>query len=537
MSISSKLAKQFASITNDKKNESRATTVYGIVRGDETNRYVVLDGSDVMIPLKEAMGSKPGDRVMVDVSNHEAVVVGNISQPAVVQSVLEEEETGFISKIEQASDHIIQEVQNTGTGEITKIMQTASRVTTEIENKGASEKTKLEQTAKDFQASVTDTKNGLQTQITANATAITGCVKNSEYSSKWAQTAEGFIFTGKTFNVNTDHLIINPSTFKIVTDTLNIDTNKSECSLSYAIENPYGPGQYVIREVDLRDVGVLLSYVFGTDGAWGIFPDPENYRFKEHNYLDILNTVYSGTCNASNRSAYADKSGTSDSATSATTASRGARLFDIATSSDGSNKAALRTYFTDNAIHEFITKDAADGELHFGYANVNLYLRGSACKIGSKDIATTSDRNLKKDILEFDERFDHFFDKLEPITYKYVNGNSGRKHSGYIAQQVEEALISSGITLDEYGCIEIDEISSKNRETETNDEGIEEDIPKSDINYLLDKGEDKYYTLKYNEFQALNTWQIQKLKARVTELEEKNKSLEERIARLEALLT
>jgi hypothetical protein len=41
-------------------------------------------------------------------------------------------------------------------------------------------------------------------------------------------------------------------------------------------------------------------------------------------------------------------------------------------------------------------------------------------------------------------------------------------------------------------------------------------------------GEITNWRLRYEEFIALNTWQIQKLKKRITELEEKLKALENR---------
>jgi hypothetical protein len=41
--------------------------------------------------------------------------------------------------------------------------------------------------------------------------------------------------------------------------------------------------------------------------------------------------------------------------------------------------------------------------------------------------------------------------------------------------------------------------------------------------------EEEYYSIRHEEFVALNTWQIQKAKARITELEE-------RVAELETLI-
>lgn len=57
----------------------------------------------------------------------------------------------------------------------------------------------------------------------------------------------------------------------------------------------------------------------------------------------------------------------------------------------------------------------------------------------------TSDRNEKKDIEELADASD-FIMGLKPVTYKFINGASGRTHYGLIAQDVEELLSELGMT-------------------------------------------------------------------------------------------
>lgn len=108
----------------------------------------------------------------------------------------------------------------------------------------------------------------------------------------------------------------------------------------------------------------------------------------------------------------------------------------------------------------------------------------------------TSDEAKKKDIKRDLTDYDSFFDSLSPCTYKFTDGKSGRTHLGMISQDVEKALCSCGIsTMDFAGFVK----SPKEGE------------------------EGKYdYALRYAEFIPLLVWQVQKLKARMAELEETN---------------
>jgi hypothetical protein len=54
-------------------------------------------------------------------------------------------------------------------------------------------------------------------------------------------------------------------------------------------------------------------------------------------------------------------------------------------------------------------------------------------RLNDSSIATSSDRNLKHDIKELDEKYDAFFDLIVSKTFKYNNGTSNRDHCGFIA--------------------------------------------------------------------------------------------------------
>ncbi|MBQ2785869.1 MAG: tail fiber domain-containing protein [Oscillospiraceae bacterium] len=106
----------------------------------------------------------------------------------------------------------------------------------------------------------------------------------------------------------------------------------------------------------------------------------------------------------------------------------------------------------------------------------------------------TSDRNAKYGIKSQSDVYSQLFDKLQPVTYKYKNGTSGRTHTGFIAQDVESAILSLGLTTQEFAgiCYHLDENGNRVK-----------------------------YGIRYEEIVSLNTYEIQKLKQRVAKLEAK----------------
>ena len=105
----------------------------------------------------------------------------------------------------------------------------------------------------------------------------------------------------------------------------------------------------------------------------------------------------------------------------------------------------------------------------------------------------TSDRKKKKNITYGLDRFDDFFDGLMPGSYLMVDGTSGRRHNGFVAQDIKTNLDKHGISTKDFG------------------------------GYVADVDEDgnEILGLRYSEFIPLIVEQVQKLKARVAQLEGK----------------
>ena len=105
---------------------------------------------------------------------------------------------------------------------------------------------------------------------------------------------------------------------------------------------------------------------------------------------------------------------------------------------------------------------------------------------------SSSDARLKRDIAPLSEKYESFFDNLAPRSFRYIDGTSGRYHTGFVAQEVVSALGKAGLTTRDFA-------------------GAVLWCPGT---------EDECWHLRKDEFVALNTWEIQKLKKRIKELED-----------------
>lgn len=182
------------------------------------------------------------------------------------------------------------------------------------------------------------------------------------------------------------------------------------------------------------------------------------------------------------------------------------------------NAKYIRGTKASGAVYDIVGLSSADN-INLGNNSLVTRLRGTSIYLRDTTASVTSDKNLKKDFNEFDERYDNFFDNLKPVTFKYLFGNSNRTHSGFVAQDVEQALLNSNLTNEDLAIV--DKITIKGREVEEDENGAIKDVENSFVNYLLDNGHDSEYALRYGELTALLVSQIQKLKTRVSELEDK----------------
>ena len=123
----------------------------------------------------------------------------------------------------------------------------------------------------------------------------------------------------------------------------------------------------------------------------------------------------------------------------------------------------------------------------------------------------TSDREKKKEFTDFDERYKEMFMDLKPQLFKFKNGTSNRFHSGFVSQDVEKSLLANGLTPLDFAGFCKDEVLP----IKINKDGTRERVITHDEN-----GNQLYdYSLRYEEFIALNTYMIQQCLFRIEELE------------------
>lgn len=171
MGLSKDIIQQFVDITNQDKENQNGTTLYGTIKTQGPDKFVILDGSDQLTPIKATTFVGDGERVTVMIKDHQAVVTGNITAPAARQSDVESTVGEKISEFDIVIAGTI-EAQNAKIGEL---------VTDNVEIKGS-------------------------------LTAVNGSIENLE--------AENVEITGKLTAVNGE--IQNLKTTKLDADTANI---------------------------------------------------------------------------------------------------------------------------------------------------------------------------------------------------------------------------------------------------------------------------------------------------------------------------
>lgn len=125
----------------------------------------------------------------------------------------------------------------------------------------------------------------------------------------------------------------------------------------------------------------------------------------------------------------------------------------------------------------------------------DFYVAGGSIH-ASTEISVGSDARIKNSVSYNLDKYDEFFMALKPTRFKYNDGISGRLHLGFIAQDVEEAMLNSGLTSMDLAAL------TKEPVREVGEDGIT----------------DFRYGLRYGEFIALNTHMIQKLYSLVMKL-------------------
>lgn len=142
---------------------------------------------------------------------------------------------------------------------------------------------------------------------------------------------------------------------------------------------------------------------------------------------------------------------------------------------------------------------------------------------------STSDRNMKDNIRELTDIHKEFFMKLVPVSFTFKDGESGRTHVGFIAQDVEQAMDECGLTaLDFAGFCKDVKVEAYLDEKS----GEYEERP------LLDEeGNEQYiYSLRYEEFIGIITYVLQNNVNEVNSLKKDMDELKNEISDIKSII-
>ena len=107
-------------------------------------------------------------------------------------------------------------------------------------------------------------------------------------------------------------------------------------------------------------------------------------------------------------------------------------------------------------------------------------------------ITVVSDRDKKEEIEDLPDSYSALFDGLRPVRFRYKDGTSKRRHTGFVAQEVAEAAENAGLSLEDVAAV-------------CRNESATEDVE---------------WGLRYEELIALCVKEIQALKLEVKRLKE-----------------
>ncbi len=186
---------------------------------------------------------------------------------------------------------------------------------------------------------------------------------------------------------------------------------------------------------------------------------------------------------------------------------------------EAQTKGVRLSWGTDYSYKLFFGQDPTYGDALCLHASSNgTYALGNSTARWASIYSTngtiqTSDATRKEQITALGEKQLAFFEKLRPVSYKLKSGfddaaNHDRLHYGFIAQEVEQAMAECDISAMEFGGLCKDkEVALAKTLNEDGTESVASKETGADI-----------YSLRYQEFIALNTAAIQALRQEVTAL-------------------
>ena len=568
MGLTSDLVSEFVKITNDNRKRPDEKTVFGTVSTDGTQYYVKIDGSDQLTPVSTTSTIADGDRVRLNIRDHTAIVTGNVSDPSVgvkragsiegsiknfgdkLEFQVSDKEGSLASKITMVSNRIDSEVLDETNGLASKVVQMPNQITSAVK---ATYIDPINQTI-DGEGGLKARLSEAESNIKQMPDSITSTVKatyidpiNGEMNefSEFQQTVEGFAFMNKGGTVKISGGDINLTgaiKFSDLSDAktkqTEIDKANNNASDAQSTANSAAIAAASAKSTANDVDGTLTALLSSTDTSTYIDGKKIKTGSIYANRLHLggsLSVYTSATGTTAGGTIGYDKGfnsieGIGVRHTSSTgqvvCTNEAARLSygggaSIVTSTNGSvtlnavnhsiylerNDTVVAQIYNDGASDMFIP--GSDDKIYLGKSNKYWIAVYASNYYGGTAAATTSDANCKNSIEDLPDKYVKMYDMLRPVRYKLNNGKSNRYHVGYIAQEVEEAMIAAGIDSQEFG-------------------GFIKDV---------DENGEITYMLRYDEYDAIRDAKIKRLENDILAVKSENEELKARIEKLEKLLT
>lgn len=348
---------------------------------------------------------------------------------------------------------------------VTELIVEAGQITAHITDVQNELESQITLTAESLTSQITDTKNGLESQIQQTTTSLTSTITDTknDLESQIQQTSSSL-----TSQIRDAEDNISSIEQKVDNITLSVDNGEDRSSISLSVDG------VAVDSVTVRFTG---GVVFESDLAEG-------------------NTSINGACIDTGEidvdyiNLYGEM-GVRESRRG----SVGGYIGYCEGHSD-TGIGVMEDYDSGQCI-------CTNGGAKLAYGADDFYIGVSRSNVfASETINIDSDRRVRDDIRYDLDDYEAFFRALKPCSYKLKRGTSGRRHTGFIAQELEQALLDSGKTSADLAAYCYDPDARRYESTDMDPKTVPTGC----------------YKIRYSELIALNTAMIQKLMAEVDAL-------------------
>lgn len=348
---------------------------------------------------------------------------------------------------------------------VTELIVEAGQITAHITDVQNELESQITLTAESLTSQITDTKNGLESQLQQTATSLTSTITDTknDLESQIQQTSSSL-----TSQIRDAEDNISSIEQKVDNITLSVDNGEDRSSISLSVDGV---------EVDSVTVRFTGGVVFESDLAEGNTSIDGACIDTGEIDVDYINLYGEMGVRESRRGSVGGYIGYCEG-------------------HSDTGIGVMEDYDSGQCI-------CTNGGAKLAYGADDFYIGVSRSNVfASETINIDSDRRVK-DAIRYDlDDYEAFFRALKPCSYKLKRGTSGRRHTGFIAQELEQALLDSGKTSADLAAYCYDPDARRYESTDMD--------PKT--------APTGCYKIRYSELIALNTAMIQKLMAEVDAL-------------------